>query len=177
VISPETCRAARALIDWSQQQVAKAANVGVSTVKNFEAGHSTPTANNLSGIQSALEHAGVEFVSEEHGGPGVLARRLRLRAYIRGEGLHFEVKYTDLRLEAPDNDFDLSFKLNEAALTALGGRPIANEGDAKAVVRTHYRKLISVLKGKLARDRLSCPGGRPREITPEDIYATNQLAA
>ncbi len=174
MIRPETCRAARALINWPQQQLAKAANVGVSTVKNFETGHSTPTANNLSAIQSALEHAGVEFISEEHGGPGVLARRLRLRAYIPGEGLHLEAKYSDLLLEAPDNDFDLWFKISEAALAVLAGRPIANEGDAKAVVRTHNAKLISVLKGYLARNGLSSPGGRPREITPEDIYATKE---
>ena len=40
-------------------------------MKNFETGHSTPTANNLSAIQSALEHGGVEFISEEQGGPGL----------------------------------------------------------------------------------------------------------
>lgn len=174
MVSPETCRAARALINWSQQQLAKAANVGVSTVKNFEAGHSTPTANNLHAIQSTLEHAGVEFVSEEQGGPGVLARRLRLRAYIPGEGLHLEAKYADLLLEGPDNDFDLWFKINEAALSVLAGRPVASEADAQAAVRMDIGKLIRVLKGKLARDGLSSPGGKPREITPDDIYAIKQ---
>lgn len=140
-------------------------------MKNFEAGHSTPTANNLSAIQDALERAGVEFVSEEQGGPGVLARHLFLRAYIPGEGLHLDAKYADLLLEAPDNDFVLGFKVNEAALAALAGRPIANEDDAKVTIRTHSRMLISVLKAKLGRDGLASPGGRPREVTPEDVHA------
>ena len=138
-------------------------------MKNFEAGHSMPTANNLRAIQSALEHAGVEVVSEEQGGPGVLARRLRLRAYIPGEGLYLEVKYADLDLEEPDNDFDLWFKFGDAALAALAGRSIVDEADAKGVARANNAILISVLKEKLARDGLSSPGGKPREITPEDV--------
>lgn len=170
MISPKTCRAARALINWSQQQLATAANVGISTVKNFETGHSTPTVNNFSAIQSALEDAGVEIISEEHGGPGVLASPLRLRAYIPGEGLYFEAKYADLFLEAPDNYFDLWFKINEAALVVLAGRTIANEGDAKAVARTHNGRLIEALKGYLTKNGVSSPGGGPRTITPEDIY-------
>ena len=178
MIDPDTCRAARALINWSQQHLAKVANVGVSTVKNFEAAHSTPTANNLGAIQSALEHAGVEFIPEVRGGPGVLARRLRLRAYIPGTGLHFEAKYADLGLKAvnddfePDNEFDLPFIINDAALAVLAGRPITDEVDAKAVVRAHNWKLIGILKNYLIRNGLFSPGGMPRVITPEDIYAT-----
>jgi hypothetical protein len=103
----------------------------------------------------------------------VLARRLRLRAYIPGEGLHLEAKYADLLLDAPDNDFDLWFRISEAALSALAGRPIVDEVDAKAVARTHDAKLINVLKGKLKRHGVSSHGGKPREIVPEDIYAIN----
>jgi transcriptional regulator with XRE-family HTH domain len=172
MISPEICRAARALVDWSQQQLAMAANVGVSTVKNFEGGRTMPTPNNLGAIRNALEEAGVEFVSEERGGPGVLGRRLRLRAYIPGEGLHLEVKYADLLLEAPDNDFDLWFKIGDAALAALAGRSVVDETDAKAVSRMNNATLVSVLKDKLARNGISSPGGKPREIMPEDIFAT-----
>src|SRR5437879_3289960 len=109
MIIPETCRAGRALIDWTQHQLAIAANVGVSTVKNFETGISRPTNNNLMALQAALENAGVEFVSDDQGGPGVLARRFRIGAYIPGDGLHVTVKYVDLDLDAPDNDFELWF--------------------------------------------------------------------
>jgi transcriptional regulator with XRE-family HTH domain len=76
-ISPSTSRAARGLIDWTQKQLADAASVGLSTVKAFEAGNSTPMANNLRAMQAALEGAGIEFIPENGGGAGVRLRKPR----------------------------------------------------------------------------------------------------
>ncbi len=74
-LTPAQCRAARALLDWSQSRLAEGSNLGLSTVKNFEVGRSIPTINNLAAIRAALETAGVEFIAENGGGPGVRLRK------------------------------------------------------------------------------------------------------
>lgn len=71
-------RAARALVRWSAKDLAKAASVGVATVRRAESEDGIPptTLANRNAIRGALEAAGIEFISENGGGPGVrLARR------------------------------------------------------------------------------------------------------
>ena len=74
-MTPAQCRAARALVELSQEDLAKAASVGLSTVRNFEAGRSLPIANNLTAIRTALEASGVEFIPENGGGAGVRLKK------------------------------------------------------------------------------------------------------
>lgn len=78
MITSAQCRAGRALLDWSQQQLADAARVGVVTVRQFEGG-GTPRNATLDVIQRALESAGITFLPDGQsidGGPGVrLAKR------------------------------------------------------------------------------------------------------
>jgi len=70
-MTPEQCRAARALLDWSQDELARAANVSLSMVRNFEKRRHRPTANNLASIRRALEAAGAIVLDpDQAGGPG-----------------------------------------------------------------------------------------------------------
>jgi len=68
-------RAARALIEWSQSDLATAAKIARQTVVDFERGARTPHRNNLEAIQRALEAAGVEFIAENGGGRGVRLKK------------------------------------------------------------------------------------------------------
>ena len=61
-LTPKQCKAARALLAWSQQDLAKKAGVAASTVADFERGHRTPVPNNAEAIRTALEGAGVRFL-------------------------------------------------------------------------------------------------------------------
>ena len=69
------CRAARALIGWSQDRLVEASKVTKSTIANFETGNRDPYARTLADIRAALEAAGVEFLSDGQasasGGAGV----------------------------------------------------------------------------------------------------------
>ena len=56
-------RAARALLAWSQQDLAKEAGVATSTIADFERGKRKPVANNAQAIRDALEKAGIRFLA------------------------------------------------------------------------------------------------------------------
>jgi transcriptional regulator with XRE-family HTH domain len=62
-LTAEQSKAARALLAWSQQELAAAANVGVSTVADFERGMRTPVANNAQAIREAFEAQGLQFIA------------------------------------------------------------------------------------------------------------------
>ena len=50
------------------------AEVSIVTIRNFELEKSTPQRSTLAAIQRALESAGVVFIPENGGGPGVRLR-------------------------------------------------------------------------------------------------------
>jgi hypothetical protein len=72
-------RAARALIRWSAQQLAKETAVGVTTIRRAEltASATKLTRVNDQAIRRVLEAAGVEFIDENGGGTGVRLRDAR----------------------------------------------------------------------------------------------------
>jgi transcriptional regulator with XRE-family HTH domain len=76
-ITAAQCRAARGLIGWSQDQLAAASKVAKATIANFELGKRSPYDRTLDDLVGALEGAGVEFIAENGGGPGVRLRRGR----------------------------------------------------------------------------------------------------
>jgi transcriptional regulator with XRE-family HTH domain len=63
-LTVEQCRGARAMLGWSQEELARAANVARQTIGDFERGARMPIANNLVSIRRALESAGIEFLPE-----------------------------------------------------------------------------------------------------------------
>jgi hypothetical protein len=69
-------RAARALIRWSALQLAEKTAVGVTTIRRAEltASATKLTRVNDQAIRRVLEAAGVEFIDENGGGPGVRLR-------------------------------------------------------------------------------------------------------
>jgi transcriptional regulator with XRE-family HTH domain len=75
MISPSQCRAARGLLDWTQQELADAARIGVATVRLFEGNGAEPRHATLAVVRRAFELAGVEFIDENGGGPGVRLRK------------------------------------------------------------------------------------------------------
>jgi hypothetical protein len=77
MLSSAQIRAARALLRWSAADLAREASLGVNTIRRAEVseeGTSLTAANDLA-VRRALEAAGVEFIDENGGGPGVRLRK------------------------------------------------------------------------------------------------------
>ncbi|MEW9808720.1 helix-turn-helix domain-containing protein [Mesorhizobium marinum] len=76
MLTPEQIRGARAMLGLTQAELAKLAGLSTTGLNNIEKGSADPKASTLRAIQSALESAGIQFIAENGGGPGVrLAKR------------------------------------------------------------------------------------------------------
>jgi transcriptional regulator with XRE-family HTH domain len=74
LLTPEMCRTARALLDWTPQQLASAAGLGIATVRRFESGGIVRMPS-VEAMLQALQAAGLEFIAAGgkslDGGPGL----------------------------------------------------------------------------------------------------------
>ena len=67
------CRMARAALQLGVRELAEAASVSPTTITRLERGE-TLFPRTLDALRGALEAAGVEFIAENGGGPGVRLR-------------------------------------------------------------------------------------------------------
>jgi hypothetical protein len=76
-ISSAQIRAGRALVRWSAADLALEAKLGLATIRRAEVteGATSMTVANELAVRRALEGAGVEFIDENGGGPGVRLRK------------------------------------------------------------------------------------------------------
>jgi transcriptional regulator with XRE-family HTH domain len=74
---------ARAALDWSTTNLARAAEVGPATVNRFETGRDARIST-VEKLRSALEAAGVVFIAENGGGAGVRLRKTNSRKHTEG---------------------------------------------------------------------------------------------
>jgi transcriptional regulator with XRE-family HTH domain len=80
IFLPLQCRMARAALGLGVRELAAAAKVSIDTVARFERGEELK-ARTIEALQRTLEGAGVEFIDENGGGPGV-----RLKKSTKGKG-------------------------------------------------------------------------------------------
>ena len=74
MITGSQVRAAKALLRWSGDELAKKAGIAISTIRRIEAEDGVLLSANIKtieAVQRALEHAGVEFIGTPDQQPGV----------------------------------------------------------------------------------------------------------
>src|ERR1700722_10130349 len=80
---PEQTRMARALLNWSLDDLAEVSGVHRNTISNFETSRYAGDPAKVAAIKYALESAGVIFVDENGEGSGVRLRRFRVGDVVR----------------------------------------------------------------------------------------------
>jgi transcriptional regulator with XRE-family HTH domain len=82
-ITAAQCRAARSLLNWTQEELATNARVARATVADFEANARQPMKNNIIAMADCMYAAGIEFLPEEgQSGVGVRYRSVRIE-YVK----------------------------------------------------------------------------------------------
>ena len=71
MITPRQIRAARALLGWSQQDLADRAIVSLNAITRLETGSVDPRVSTLLAVETALTKAGIEFLPADLKGEGV----------------------------------------------------------------------------------------------------------
>ena len=136
-IQPEQIRAARAMLDWSQQDLAEAAGVSKDTVKNYELSHNKPNTQTLERITDALDKMGIVFT------PGGVQRRRNEVLTLKGrEGFHRfydlvyqEVKESEIKEVCVSNVDERKFMEWASDILDVHSQRMQN-------IATHFRILI-----------------------------------
>ncbi|WP_334312022.1 helix-turn-helix domain-containing protein [Candidatus Phyllobacterium onerii] len=69
MISPEQCRAARALLNWTQDELAQRVSIAAASIRAFEKGREMRGSNQKL-LRMTFEKAGIEFLDENGKGAG-----------------------------------------------------------------------------------------------------------
>jgi DNA-binding XRE family transcriptional regulator len=104
MISAAQCRAARAMLNWSQDDLATNAQVARATIADFERRERDPVRNNMFSIISAFEARGISFVEEGELGAGVQLREPELEyinsVRLRGGNVIIPMKFRGKKFSA-----------------------------------------------------------------------------
>lgn len=104
MISAAQCRAARAMLSWSQDELATNAQVARATIADFERRERDPVRNNLFSIISAFEASGITFIEEGDEGAGVRLKQPELEyinsVRLRGGDVIIPMKFRGQKFSA-----------------------------------------------------------------------------
>ncbi len=188
IITPAQCRAARALLNWSQPELAERCNIHVQTISNFEKESSTPSKTTLEKIFITLITSGVAFTDQE----GV-KKSDGIVTILEGEDCfkqHLDTIYHDLKdkpgseilisglSEAKPEDKRRKFVENHIIRLEEAGikeRLLIKEGDNNLIAKKDWyrhlpEKYFATTTFQLHENKLALHEGGPTETnTPSRI--------
>lgn len=86
-LTPTLCKAARVLLNWSQADLSKCANVSVRSLSRFEDGKGEPSPAVRDKLYDAFQAAGIQFIAVNSDGDQLDGLGLRWKPLSNGAGL------------------------------------------------------------------------------------------
>ncbi|MBO7484015.1 MAG: helix-turn-helix domain-containing protein [Alphaproteobacteria bacterium] len=98
----EQLKAARSLLNWSQEDLAKKSGYSLATINNIERGQYNAHSTTMADIVQTFEQAGVQFID----GPGVKIEEadFRIKAYEGEQAIRYLFSKIGLALEESENE-------------------------------------------------------------------------
>jgi transcriptional regulator with XRE-family HTH domain len=150
-LGPGQIKAARALLDWSQEQLAASSALSVATIRNIEQGNG-PRHATLALVRAALERAGIEFLDRD----GVRRRADEVTVL---QGPQACERFCADLFAAPDPDL-VAISKSQEMLAASLGLPGDARGAENLAALAHAKALVS----ELPHPALVMPGFELRTI-------------
>lgn len=147
-MTPAQSRAARGLLNWNQDDLAKAAHVSSVTVRNFENGKSAPQRATLNVMRAAFEADGVEFTNGDQ--PGV-----RLRSYKLKDARHgpFPIDVDLIGFGATDGKRDITIHVERSALAYLDDQKVGSGAEHMRAFYKHSHRILGIAADKYEQGR------------------------
>lgn len=149
MITIEQCRAARGLLDWTQQDLAQASGLSKTAINNFEKGHSDIKYESLKALRLAFEGADIEFIGED----GIRRKSETMRI-----------------LKGPDAARNLLDDVYET-LKAAGGEILMSHVGNKRPGNSskQFAKQLLRIKNSWMKERIICSEDFMKELAPLNI--------
>ena len=158
-ISAEQIKAARALLGWSQEDLATAAGISTATIFNLEKGHLS--FRSVSEVKQAFERSGIEFLP--HDG---LRRRAEDIVILQGRDSVERFVADVARIVGPQDQLLGSFRTEETFWRSLG--LVDAHGQQIDQMLTQLPN-IKLLIAELSQPELLLPYGSVRSIAAQQL--------
>ncbi len=164
------CRAARAFIGWSQDQLSQASKVAKATIANFEAALRYPQQRTLEDIQTALEEAGIEFTNG--GQPGVRLKPQSTKGKAMRSGLEplqiVSSSQLSVRLRTFDGELPVNVVIERSAIDDRFALSTSTPQLRRDIVEANLEPIATIVSERHRRrmwtEGQSNWGGRYRQI-------------
>src|ERR1700680_1627253 len=155
-ISAAQCRAARALLDWTQEQLAQNAQVARATIADFERNiRMLPMRQNLVSIVSTLEVAGIQFVAENDSGEGVGVRFRRLQLEY---STTVRPDHDNIIISVRYKGMPFAVTIPRAIIEDIDHASSLTTAESVKMVQNHLPKFLRATEEKLIRGKVSNNG-------------------